>query len=114
MTSPIDPHAIAALRAIAPDEPNFLRELIDVFLADTPARLADMTRALEQSNAELLTRAAHSVKGSACNFGATLLVELAAELENIGRAAAWSDAAARLPAAREEFERVAAALQQLR
>lgn len=111
MTPPIDPQAIAALRELATGDPNFMRDLIDVFLADTPARFADLDRAIETRDAELLRRAAHSIKGSAGNFGATALAELAWALEQAGRAAAFPDAAARLPAARQEYERVAAALQ---
>jgi HPt (histidine-containing phosphotransfer) domain-containing protein len=114
MTPPIDAQAIAALRELASGDANFLRDLIDVFLADTPERFADLARGIEARDAELLTRAAHSIKGSAGNFGATTLAELALELEKAGRAAAFADAATRLPAARQEYERVAAALRQHR
>lgn len=114
MTPPIDPQAIATLRELAADDPNFLRDLIDVFLADTPARFDELARAIGDRDAELLIRAAHSIKGSAGNFGATALAALAWELEKAGRAAAFPDAATRLPAAREEYDRVAAALRQHR
>ena len=47
-TSPaVSEHAIAELRALNPEDPQFLRELIDLFLQDMPARFADLDAALE-------------------------------------------------------------------
>jgi HPt (histidine-containing phosphotransfer) domain-containing protein len=110
VTSPIDPQALTALREIAPDEPAFVRDLIDVFLQATPPLLAQIDQAIGQSDAALLTRAAHTIKGSAGNFGATTLVQLASALEMQGRAGIPADAAAQIAALRTEYERVAQAL----
>lgn len=112
MNPPVDPQALAGLRELNPDDPAFLRELVDVFLEDVPQRLAEIEKALAASDAALLTRAAHTIKGSGGNFGATDLSTIAQQLEQQGKAAAFADAAATLPALKTEFARVAAALRE--
>lgn len=114
VTPPIDPQAIQTLRELSPDDPAFLRELIDVFLADTPARIGEIEQAMAARDAAVLKRAAHTIKGSAGNFGANDLAAAALELETCGRNADFTEAAARLPALRREFDRVAEALRQYR
>ena len=82
----IDPEAIENLRALTPDDPDsFLREIIAIFLDDTPARIADLRTSLASGNQSDFTRAAHSIKGSSSNLGATDLRTIAAELEQRGK-----------------------------
>lgn len=109
----LEPSAIANLRALSPDDPNFLRELIDIYLEDSPKRLAEIEAALAQQDGPTLIRAAHTIKGSSGNFGATQLARLALEVESHGKAGRLADAAAALPRLKEEFARVAAALREL-
>jgi HPt (histidine-containing phosphotransfer) domain-containing protein len=111
----LDPEAIENLRAINPDDGGeFLRELIDIFLADTPKHLADLEAAIAVGQAENLTRAAHSIKGSSGNFGATGLATLARDMESLGKAADFSGAGQAMPALRAEFLRLHPALEQLK
>jgi HPt (histidine-containing phosphotransfer) domain-containing protein len=114
MNPPVDPAALAALRELNPEDPAFLRELIDVFLEDVPLRLAEIDKALATQDAALLTRAAHTIKGSCGNFGAAALVAVALEMEQQGRSAAFAAATATLPALRREFDLVADYLRQQR
>ncbi len=114
MTPPVDPAAIAALRDLNPDDPSFLRELIDVFLEDVPQRIAELEKSLATQDATLLNRAAHTIKGSCSNFGAAGLAAVAFTMEKQGKAAAFADAAATLPALKSEFALVTQALQQYR
>lgn len=109
----IDPAAIENLRALSPDEPAFLRELITIYLADTPQRLAEMETALAKNDAALLIRAAHTIKGSSGNFGATALAVLAQRIEDFGKTGDFTGATAALPAFKAESTRVNAALNQL-
>ena len=111
-TTTIEPQAIADLRALNPDEPGFLRELIELFIQDVPGRFAEIERALATQDAPLLTRAAHSIKGSCSNFGATDLQRLSQQMENQGKSAAFAEATAALPGLRAEFDLVAEALKQ--
>ncbi len=112
MNSPVDPQALAALRELNPEDPGFLRELVTVFLDDMPQRFVEIERAIATQDAALLTRAAHTIKGSCSNFGANDLVALSTEMEKHGKHAAFVEAAAALPALRAEFARVEAALRQ--
>ncbi len=114
MNAAVDPQALAALRELNPEDPAFLRELIDVFLEDVPHRFAELEKALASQDAPLLTRAAHTIKGSCSNFGAAGLAHIAMEMEQQGKAADFAGAAARLPALRTEFQLVTEALQQHR
>ncbi len=107
MNPAVDPASIEALRELNPDDPAFLRELIDVFLEDVPKRIAELEKSLATSDAALLIRAAHTIKGSCSNFGATALAQIAHEMEKQGKAALLADAAATLPALRAEFAAVA-------
>ncbi|WP_164976092.1 Hpt domain-containing protein [Oleiharenicola lentus] len=114
MNATVDPDAIAALRDLNPEDPAFLRELIDVFLEDVPQRFAELDKALAAQDAPLLQRAAHTIKGSCSNFGATSLAQVALEMEKQGKAAAFAEAAATYPSLKAEFAQVAEALKQLR
>ena len=114
LTTIIDPSALADLRELNPDDPAFLRELVDLFIHDGGERVAEVERALATANADLLMRAAHSIKGSCSHFGAAGLVTAAQALELQGKAADFTGAAAMLPVLRNEFAAVAEALQAFR
>lgn len=112
-TPALDPVVIANLRALSPGEPAFLGELIDIYLLDTPLRLAEVEAALARSDGPLLIRAAHSIKGSSGNFGATALIRLALQIEECGKTGDFAGAGATLPACQAEYARVHAALRRL-
>ncbi len=114
MNPPVDPQALAGLRELNPEDPAFLRELIDVFLEDVPQRFAELEQALTSGDAALLTRAAHTIKGSCSNFGATDLAAVALQMEMQGKSKSFTDAKATLPALKAEFARVEEALKQHR
>jgi signal transduction histidine kinase/DNA-binding response OmpR family regulator len=78
----IDPAAL--LEGVAGDR-KLLRELIRVFLADSPQRLAEIREALRRRDAEALQRAAHALRGSVGNFGANTAFAASQRLEDIGR-----------------------------
>ena len=58
--------------------------MIGVFLADCPARLADIKAAVDARDAEAIRHAAHGLKGAAANLSASALFNAAAVLERIG------------------------------
>lgn len=82
-SSVIDPAAIENLRALTPgDNDEFLREIAGIFLEDTPLRIAELEQSLAASDLPKFTRAAHSIKGSSSNLGATTLRAVAEKLEH--------------------------------
>lgn len=103
-TPPIDPTAIAALRSLGPDgDASFLRELIGVYLEDTPQRLAELDAALACGDAAVATRAAHTIKGSSSNFGATRLADQAQLIEAKCKAGDCASAQTLVPALKAEI-----------
>ncbi len=107
MTAPIIDAAIfAELEASA--GADFVKELVDTFLEEAPAMLAELERALAAGQAEAFRRAAHSLKSNANTFGALALGALARDLELGGLAAGRQSAA--LERLGEAYRRAAAAL----
>lgn len=107
----LNPEAIETLRSLNPDDSTgFLKELIDIYLQDTPARMTDIGTALAAQDATAVMRAAHSIKGSSSNFGAAILADLAHEIELQGKTGNLAETATALVSLHREYERVAAAL----
>ncbi|MSU70121.1 MAG: Hpt domain-containing protein [Opitutaceae bacterium] len=78
----IDQLAIENLRSLSPGNADeFLREIIGIFLEDTPKRVAELEQYLAAGDAIRFARTAHSIKGSASNLGATALRAVAENLE---------------------------------
>lgn len=75
---------------------EFINELIDTFLEDTPKLLAEMKTALAAGDADSFRRAAHSLKSNAATFGADPLAQLAKELELLGRENKLAETVSRL------------------
>jgi histidine phosphotransfer protein HptB len=110
----IDPEAIENLRALTPEDPDsFLRDIIEIFLDDTPARLAELRKSLAENDRSTFTRAAHSIKGSASNLGAIQLRAISSELEQRGKTENVPDLASRVADLETAFAQVREELQQL-
>src|SRR5439155_135227 len=68
----IDPNALQALRALQrPGRPNVLVRIIDMFNSDAPRLLGEMQIAADASDGEALRHAAHTLKSTSANVGAT-------------------------------------------
>jgi len=65
------------------DEPDFVTELIDLFLDDTAVQLESLKGAVSTNDLTEVRRLAHLVKGSSGNIGAVGLAELCQEMENL-------------------------------
>ena len=93
------------------DDIGFVRELIETYLADTPAQLEAMAAAVEADDAPALVRPAHTLKSSSATVGASRLSALARELETAGRSGALQpEVYASLDAAQREWQVTADAL----
>lgn len=114
----INPVAIAALRQLRmPGKPDPLVDFIGLFLREAPAGLESMTAAVTQNDATSLTRvasAAAALKGSAENLGARRLAALCEEIEQTAREWMLVDTQPVIERARQEFDRVRAALEQIK
>jgi two-component system sensor histidine kinase/response regulator len=98
----LDPGVVAGLRQLAEAAGGeVLDELAELFAADTPQRLATLRQAAADGDADALAEAAHSLRGSAANLGATAMVRLCQQLErqaNSGDLHAAEELVARLEA----------------
>jgi histidine phosphotransfer protein HptB len=103
----IDTATFAELQDSAGAE--FVGELVGTFLEEAPQLLAELRAAQAAASAERFRRAAHSIKSNGNTFGALGLGEMARVLELGGLIAD----AAPIDALQAEYERVAAALQEL-
>ncbi len=103
--------SLEALKSLQSEgDDGFLKEMIELFLNDTPARFAEMDDALKAGQQQDFVRAVHSIKGASSNFGADDLHNLCAEVETMGRAGKMTETGDRVRAIHEEFDRVRAAL----
>jgi PAS domain S-box-containing protein len=110
--SGIDAGVIAELRGLqSPTDPDFFNHLIEMFIEETPHRLAAIREALAKSNPEALAHEAHALMGSSAHLGATRMDALCEILQEQGRAGSISGAAPLLAVLEEEFERVRKALE---
>ena len=85
-------------------DPDLLTELVEVFEEDAPPRLAAIREATERGDAPTVERAAHTLKGSSGNLGATKMSETARLLEEAARAGDLSAAPTLLDRLEADFE----------
>ena len=103
----IDPEAIENLRALSPDDGDvFLKEILTIFLEDTPARIAELHHYRTAGNAAAFMRAAHSIKGSSSNVGASELRAMAEQLEHHSRQQGVADVDEQVAALEAAYSRV--------
>ncbi|MBI3886487.1 MAG: Hpt domain-containing protein [Opitutae bacterium] len=103
----LDPQALDNLRAISPDDGGeFLRELVAIFLSDTPERIAELETAIKAGDQQTGGRAAHSIKGSASNFGAGALAAVAKRIEQLCKEGQLAAVGPLLRSLHDEYARV--------
>ncbi|MDQ4128228.1 MAG: PAS domain S-box protein [Actinomycetota bacterium] len=106
---PLDPGVLAGLRELGDAE--LLSELARIFLDDTSSRLAALREAIEDGDAPAVERAAHTLKGSSGNMGATKMANICSRLQEAGASGDLSRVPGLPKALEEEFERVRLALE---
>jgi PAS domain S-box-containing protein len=74
------------------DDWDFLKEIIDMFVADCPKMLKEIEDAIEAEDAPALQRKAHALKGMLGNFQVETAVQKAYSLEKMGENAAFDQA----------------------
>lgn len=111
----LDPAALAQFQAtVGATAPEMITELINIYLQDTPQRLARLQQALIEHKAAELEHVAHGLKSNSATFGALRLAALCKELERMGQTELLARAAGQLQEIEAEFQRVKIALETLR
>jgi HPt (histidine-containing phosphotransfer) domain-containing protein len=107
----LDPAALETLLEVIGGEQELLVELIDSFLETAPPLLARLRQGVEQGNAAEVRAAAHILKATGNDFGATRLADLCQQLEERGKAGRLEEAAELAAQVEAEYEQVKAALE---
>ncbi len=110
----LDPAVLESLRQLTPPgEPDVLAEVLQLFVADVPARIERLRAAWQAGDAVAVQRAAHSLKGSAGNIGATQLLAVCGRLDEQGRSGDLSALAPLVASLDAEYGRVESEIQRL-
>ncbi len=105
--SPLDESVLGDLEDIMGEE---LRPLVEIFLTDTPKRLAQLILAAHEGNVQHISQQAHALKSASANLGALPLSGLAKTLELDARNGHVEHPAARVQILKKSFETTALAL----
>jgi signal transduction histidine kinase/CheY-like chemotaxis protein len=109
--SPLDPATLAGLRALRrPGRPDLFARVAEIFDRDAPRLVAEMRAALDAGDGERLRQAAHAMKSTCGNVGATWLAERSREIEQLARTGLARAATPLLEGFDVQIERVQRAL----
>jgi two-component system, sensor histidine kinase and response regulator len=86
VTDVIDRVALANLVKLVGDDPEFVDELVDEYLADAPRQVAAIRAAADAGDPAGLVRPAHTLKGTSLSLGGVRVAEVARAIEELGRA----------------------------
>ena len=89
------------------------RRILELYLGDSPTRLTALRRGIAEGDVQAIERAAHALKGSSANLGASGLAEHCHQLEKLSAGAVPAGAEARLVALETEYGRVEQAMRRL-
>jgi HPt (histidine-containing phosphotransfer) domain-containing protein len=110
----IDFEAIDNLKELNPgDNGKFLREIVAIYIEDTPKRISDMKTSMAAGDVQAFTRAAHTIKGSSANVGAQVLKGIAERLEINSRKDGLGAVSGMIADCEAEFERVKVELRRI-
>jgi HPt (histidine-containing phosphotransfer) domain-containing protein len=103
---PVDPEVLRRLLESMGGDEEFIAELIEQFLTDTPGLVEAARTGLETGDVDEVRLAAHTLKSNAATFGAHELAERSRGLEEAAKAGAIPDGADQVEAIAEELDRV--------
>ncbi|MDQ1479585.1 MAG: hypothetical protein QOI44_446, partial [Actinomycetota bacterium] len=109
----LDPERLAMLRDLDDGDGALLAAIANEFSADALRQVERLREALSEGDPQAVERAAHSIKGSSANLGATRLAEITGHLESLGRGRALGGADAIVDDIVVELEKVRVALAEL-
>lgn len=83
----LDARVLANLRELTPPgEPDVLGEVLRLFLEEVPKKLRALQEAIEAGDAARVARAAHSLKGSSGNIGASSMLDVCRRIDDLAKA----------------------------
>jgi HPt (histidine-containing phosphotransfer) domain-containing protein len=98
---------IANLRALGDaTEPSLIRQIFMSFLNESVERIGILRNSLDGSDAGLLRKTAHALRGASGSVGARHMADIAQQLEALGKAGHMTGAVALIEQIEHEFDRV--------
>jgi two-component system, sensor histidine kinase and response regulator len=114
MNQVLDMSVVDELLALSDDgDPELLLDLIQLFLADGPAKVKSVVDGLAKQDFEQMERAAHALKGSAGNLGARLLQQVCENMQLATRRHELAEAKQLTPQLETQFAAARTALEML-
>lgn len=101
MPESLDQAALDTLLEMVGDDPEFVDELVDAYLADAPLQISELRDAAIDGAAAGLVRPAHALKGASASIGARAVESICREIEERGRAGSTEG----IPRLLEELDR---------
>lgn len=95
------------------EDPEFLKEILEVFHQSYPASLELLEEAIQSADCKSIERHAHSLKGELMNFFTGRIIQLAYTLELEGRNQAVEDARETFRAFKRELEELQPLIKEL-
>lgn len=114
ITRGLDPGPLHRLAASVPGGPALAVELIDLALTDTPARLAEVGRRLEERDGTGAASLAHTLIARCGIVGSGRMAEDCRRLEDAALAADYGLAKSIKREIEQEFDRITSALAEMR
>jgi HPt (histidine-containing phosphotransfer) domain-containing protein len=112
MEAPVDREVLAGLRGLqGEEETDIVAELAGVFIEDARSGLQEVEEALQKGDAPAVERVAHKLKGGSGSMGAGGMIDLCAQLEDVGASGDLSRGPRLLKRIRDELGRVDRALE---
>ncbi|MBA4143265.1 MAG: response regulator [Nitrosospira sp.] len=113
-SSALNAEVIARLRTLEEQtEPALTARIFASFLSDGAERIRILRSSQEMSNAEILRKTAHALRGASANVGALRMADIAGQLEALGKNSTVIGAVALIQQIEAEFERVKAEIAEL-
>ncbi len=113
LTVEFDAGALDRLLEVIGGDKAALRDLVQSFLEEAPALVARLLAAVAAQDSDMLRHAAHTLKGSAVDFGAAGLGDICRDLEAMGRAGEVAGAADKVAGAKAAYDRAETRLKQM-
>ncbi|MBI5589789.1 MAG: Hpt domain-containing protein [Deltaproteobacteria bacterium] len=90
---------------------ELVKKVVAHFLKDSPVRIANIDRGMQENHPETIFLAAHSLKSASTTVGAMILADMCKELELNARRGLISDVQDQLARIESEYRKVVAALE---
>ncbi len=114
MTEAINMEVVEELLSLSEHgDPELLVDLIQMYLSDSPQKLAEISEGLATQDYERVEKAAHSLKGSAGNLGAYLVQHDCEQLQIASRQHELESVRSSVEELQDHFQQAEVALQQL-